>query len=179
VTGAPDFAVPIVGWRMWVIVEGPGGYRLESVFNTTLWTPRRELAASCVADDRRRWRFWRRESTPHEAPNFSCSCGIYALKNANAAAKFAATTELRGRPVVGRALGAVSLWGRVLECDRGWRAEFAYPIRIYLPAEEDLLTGDRLDEIAFSLTEYGVRVEIVQGCGDLDLMRSLARHSHV
>jgi hypothetical protein len=32
------------------------------------------------------------------------------------------------------ALGTVSLWGRVIECESGYKAQFAYPRHIYLPA---------------------------------------------
>jgi hypothetical protein len=30
------------------------------------------------------------------------------------------------------ALGRVSLWGSVIECERGWRASYAYPAALYV-----------------------------------------------
>ena len=34
--------------------------------------------------------------------------------------------------VIGRLLGQVALWGKVVECERGWRAERAYPVGLEL-----------------------------------------------
>jgi hypothetical protein len=31
------------------------------------------------------------------------------------------------------AVGLVSLWGKLIECDWGWRGELAYPRQLYVP----------------------------------------------
>ena len=53
-------------------------------------------------------------------------------------------------------IGTVSLWGDVVECERGWRAAFAYPSRIFVP-----LGVPGAAEQAEGLTDYGVPVELV------------------
>jgi len=65
------------------------------------------------------------------------SCGIHAFKERLDAAAFPAMWEARrfspssvsGRCVVGQ----VSLWGRVIEHERGYRGEIAYPYSLLLP----------------------------------------------
>ena len=59
-----------------------------------------------------------------------------------------------------RVIGEVSLWGSVVECERGFRASHAYPKRIFIPTDADGRRG-RLDELAVSLCEYGVPVELL------------------
>lgn len=72
-----------------------------------------------------------------------CPCGIYAVREPQDAAGYVANFADMGVP---RAIGTVSLWGRVVEGEHGWRAEFAYPRRVYLlrsvvRVAHDLRTG--------------------------------------
>lgn len=73
-----------------------------------------------------------------EAPAERCRCGIYAFRDPEHLLLhvqgwysdphlFAATTIER---VV---LGAVALWGTVIEHERGYRAEYAYPLGLWVP----------------------------------------------
>jgi hypothetical protein len=64
----------------------------------------------------------------HSAPNKRCTCGIYAHSDSGRADDYA-----HGRS----AWGAVYLWGRIIEHETGYRAEFAYP--------KDLTTSHRRD----------------------------------
>jgi hypothetical protein len=66
---------------------------------------------------------------------------------------------------VHRVIGTVSLWGRVVECTRGWRASRAYPKTIYVPATcaPYWLRAERAEEVALGLTEYNVPVELLDG----------------
>jgi hypothetical protein len=60
-------------------------------------------------------------------------------------------------------IGIVSLWGKVLEHEQGWRASHAYPRHLWLPILGP--AGDRIPEwerIAVDLGDYGVPVEIVE-----------------
>jgi hypothetical protein len=68
--------------------------------------------------------------------------------------------ESAGRWSKARVFGRVALWGKVVECERGWRATRAYPSRIYVPADTRLGSADEV-EIAAQLTEYGVPVELL------------------
>jgi hypothetical protein len=76
-----------------------------------VWEPGRPLAARCEHG--------------HSAPDLDCACGIYAARDPAEARRY-----LVGRDeadVIGRVLGQVFLWGRVVEGEHGWRAERAYP----------------------------------------------------
>jgi hypothetical protein len=84
------------------------------------------------------------------APVYGCGCGIYALKAPEAALECAqmarrdlaklfpdlklppgpmCLTDLKRPP--GLAWGAVKIWGRIIEHESGYRAEFAYPSSLH------------------------------------------------
>jgi hypothetical protein len=132
---------PIVGWRLWRVYdfERRGGVkepRLSAVGVHALWHPRVAAAAEC-------------DGGYHEAPWPDCECGFWAFKQ-KAAVEEAAKTYAQGCEAV---LGEVSLWGRVLECQNGWRAARAYPKTLTLLGG----TRERADEIA---ALYGVPVTV-------------------
>ena len=56
------------------------------------------------------------------------------------------------------ALGRVSLWGLVVECERGWRASHAYPERILLPVRPGAGAAEELDALTAALSVYGMPV---------------------
>jgi hypothetical protein len=164
---APDFVDPVCGWRTWLVVQGHDGARLASVSFPALWPRRERLRASCG-------RGFHNGSGPpirveHRAPSLACSCGIYAARTIDRAAQIAdcATARFRdclGRPVLGAALGLVSLWGTVVDCTQGWRAAYAYPTRIYVV--EPSCGGRRAhvasaDELAADLRSYGTPVDVL------------------
>jgi hypothetical protein len=81
----------------------------------------------------------------HEAPADDHDCGIYALKTRQLAEELLRRYmgekrcyfEGRTGPPQGLAdrsiaLGRVSLWGRVLERENGFRAQYAYPYELFL-----------------------------------------------
>jgi hypothetical protein len=174
VTVAPDFAEPIVAWRSWRVLRSADGPRLASVVRPTVWEPRRELVGECLTQRRRVWVFGRRTPTVHDAPDLGCGCGIYATEDAALAGLYVSVAEPEHRHVPTRVIGLVSLWGRVLACTRGWRGELAYPARIYVPMPADDPDSSPFEELAFSLADYGVPIEIVSYRGRRDIVRSIA-----
>jgi hypothetical protein len=78
---------------------------------------------------------------PHTAPHAGCSCGIYVAASRDEASHY-------GHGIAVEVFG----WGRVIEHSGGWRCQFAYPKKIYVPESE-------YDE---RLQDYGVEVEIVK-----------------
>jgi hypothetical protein len=154
---APDYCEPFVGWRVWLVADDGDELRLRSVVFSVPWPAREPMTASCL---RRRVNVlpWRRQA-PHEAPLARCDCGIYG----------STLDRIRGYldgrfdgKRVHRVLGRVSLWGTVVECAWGWRASLAYPERIYVPAWT-ARSGLPPEEVALSLTEYGVPIELLDG----------------
>jgi hypothetical protein len=160
VSAAPDYIEPTVGWRAWDVVDEGDGFRLRSVVYDALWIPRRELIARCL---HRTFAFpWRRRSE-HVAPASRCGCGIYAARGPEEAASYLDGRSWAEGLSVHRVIGTVSLWGRVVECARGWRGSRAYPRRIYVPERRgpSWLRVERPEEIAFGLSDYDVPVELL------------------
>jgi hypothetical protein len=126
---APDYAAPLIGWRVWLVVETSGGLRLSSVIHDEVWPARAELDAVC----RRRDDPFAEPVEAHDAPAAHCGCGIHAAREPATVLPY-----LRGRDdpwTVARVLGTVSLWGDVVEHADGWRASRAYPASILVPPE--------------------------------------------
>jgi hypothetical protein len=158
VSAAPDYIEPIVGWRSWLVVCEGEGFRLRSVLYDALWPPRSELVAGCL----RRGSPWRRRSD-HLSPASRCRCGIYAVTEPEDAASYLEGRSWGDALGAHRVIGTVSLWGRVVECTRGWRASHAYPKVIYVPATRGpyWLKAKQRDAVALALTDYGVPVELL------------------
>ena len=116
---------PVLGWRCWRILpfnrlDGTGTFRLSAVGTLGLpktWEPRKPTAAVCSAYD-----------TGHEAPWPSHECGLWALNRREAAfRRMLRYMRMQHGKKAGWAFGQVSLWGRVIEHEKGWRSQYAYP----------------------------------------------------
>jgi hypothetical protein len=128
--GIPDFVAPLLGWRAWKVrapfPESCARPGLGSVILDTSWAPRRRFSAEHSFDLGVKCR---------GLLDTDCSCGIYAFNDPLAA--FVYMMRSRDRLLgmsVEVAFGTVSLWGKVVECELGYKAEYAYPHHIYLPA---------------------------------------------
>lgn len=88
-------------------------------------------------------------------PELGCECGIYAFKLHPGVelAPLAEVLLVRGEA---DAVGKVALWGRVILAERGYRAEFAYPLQLIVPS------GASAKDVR-SLEEYGSPVELFEG----------------
>jgi hypothetical protein len=154
VTFAPDLIEPIVGWRIWRISERHGETRLTSLVYRAEWPVRKALRARCAAP-RMGWGLLGRS---HDAPSSNCGCGLHG-------ARWELVSKEIKRNLLGRkprfAIGQVALWGTVVEAELGWRAEFAYPRRLYVPLRR---RSKPLEEfkLAAGLAAYGVSVELIE-----------------
>ena len=121
---------PIVGWRQWNFMYP---HFLANLRKDTIYVPREKIEARCEQEDH----------SEQQAPHLTCTCGIYAYKE-----KPSLLGEIRityGRPlappVSGLRLvyGEINLWGKVIEHEDGYRAQFGYPKRLWCtPAIEPL-----------------------------------------
>jgi len=114
----PELTVvePIIGWRRWSVEMF--GNELRSN-NGVRWTPYEKLTAECK-----------------KLPSFfdptigckgvHCTCGIYAYKTPEEA-KFGKNAPRNLGTGSTDCWGEVYLWGRVIEHEKGWRAQYAYP----------------------------------------------------
>jgi hypothetical protein len=151
VSEAPDYIEPLLGWRLWRIAHGGSEVRLTSPFYRTTWPPSEPLLARCA-----HLPVWRRRRR-HHVPEEDCTCGIYA------ASLEVLEHEIPGASLWGwprLAIGRVALWGRVVQTERGWRGEMAYPERLFVI----LAPGgdrDKATRIAEGLERYGVEVGVI------------------
>jgi hypothetical protein len=135
---------PLVGWRCWrvekieTIADG-GRFRLCAAGHLgvpKVWQPRAATVAHCS-----NWQ------SKHDAPHPKHECGVYAFREqVDAERKMIeliayereyARREDRHKDSVRRprsnwACGRVLLWGRVVECELGWRAQYGYPYDVTL-----------------------------------------------
>jgi hypothetical protein len=121
-----------VGWRAWTVEETRGGVRLGSVIHDAIWEPGAVAVAGCAHT--------------HRAPDGECNCGFHAARDPVDAFSYLLGRD--GPRTLCRVLGEVVLGGRLVETEAGWRASWAYPLRIY--------TADT--ELAEALAAYGVPV---------------------
>jgi hypothetical protein len=144
-----------IGWRAWKIVDSPvtcepadmparthlNAYRLRSLRTNdrSMWPALQPSKASCF-----RW------TEGHEAPDETCSCGIYAFKSLPAL-----LVSLSPRRDYD-AIGEIALWGKVIVAERGYRADHAYPLSITLLGIEQ---GNFM-VMKHELGSYGVPVSI-------------------
>jgi hypothetical protein len=160
VSAAPDYALPVEGWRVWIVLDDAGTARLRSLYYDVPWEPESPVLATCLNRERPFPRLWRRRERHHVAPDDSCTCGIYAATERFAARRYLEQPPATSREVC-RVLGRVALWGTVVECERGWRASYAYPTRLYLPKRMSRRFQRTVtpEEIGVALTRYAVPVE--------------------
>lgn len=139
----PTVAEEIIAWRGWSLVEVDGELRLSSLTRPEVWTPRAPHAASCP-----------KGRTP--TPQRRCRCGVYA----------AVSPEVLGglRSLPGGVVGQVSLWGRVVEHGRGYRAEVGYPARLGLVCAACLAEGSGERADAVQRVPVGGRIRLIPWC---------------
>lgn len=152
----PDYISPVVGYRVWQW-DATG---LASL-NGEKWFANQPLSAVCRADAIGSIvGLSKATHNAAELPYFKCTCGVYAARtmehlNQCGYKKFGVR-------------GEVYLWGMVVEHERGWRAQFAYPKTLFLAA----------DTIPFSLSEINARLETLTEFGtDIFLLHDHERVS--
>lgn len=140
--GVPDAAQALTGWRLWYAVEVPlllpaevftvghaGVYRLAGMRGTAEdWPPLEAAFARCV-----------KHKSPHrDSPGEGCRCGFHAIRSLP---QFVASFS----PAPGVLMGEVWLWGKIIVCERGYKAQFAYPKRLIIPTgwkEAEMVAGE-------------------------------------
>lgn len=129
----------ITAFRMWHLKRTfPTGYRLVPMnenFGEVI--PFEKMTAECKAGGG--------YVSGHVVPDESCTCGFHGYTTS-------VLLEHHGKPYVA---GEVNLWGKVVVHADGYRAQFAYPKRLFL-----IDGGPRADKIADALSwTYGVPCE--------------------
>jgi hypothetical protein len=159
---APDYAEPLRAWRLWEVEDLDGAPRLRSLYRFSFWPVGAPLEARCEAQ---RFRLPRRPR--HAAPTETCTCGIYGAPFELIRKKQAIDDGLP--PGCLFVIGMVRLWGAVVECERGFRAAFAYPGQLFVP-----LGFPGAAEQSAGLADYGVPVDLVDTHNLADVLDHVA-----
>ena len=115
----------VIGYRYWWLRYINERFELVSIFNGEAWPYLKPLEAKCSKNPN--------HSNTSILPLKYCCCGIYAYKNYN-------------RCVSGLS-GSVKLWGRIVEHEDGYRAQYAYPSFIN-PQFSCIGCGSKLGDIS-------------------------------
>ena len=110
----PDKIGTEIGWRGWHAGTQGGQVFLHSIVDKALWRPGHPMEALCAKE--------------HESPAARCTCGIYAARTLDYLREIAYHTH--------GILGEVHLWGTIVPGRLGWRAQYAYPKRLYVPHDK-------------------------------------------
>ena len=145
----PDYISPIVGYRGWTW-DTMG---LKSLCGER-WHPNQSLAARCRASAVVGNIAGRIEADDaHDAPQAKCTCGVYAAKSLE-------HLRRNGYDRCG-IYGEVCLWGTVVEHERGWRAQLAYPKNLFLSPDALLSTLAEIQSRLQALTLYGSDISVL------------------
>lgn len=130
----PDYTECLTGWRVWNVENG----RLASTGVGGSWAPRIAVPCSCLSNSR----------VSHQVPAMECSCGYHTFKSeAELILQLPVLCdfdiddlELLAEQITKICFGPVHVWGRVIECENGYRSEYAYPkeIRSFNPEHKRL-----------------------------------------
>jgi hypothetical protein len=140
---------PIRGYRWWG-VQGDG-WLFSAWFREGRWSAAANQA-ECLG--RGRWRRcqWARRH-PHGVPGWDCGCGFHALSSPPSADEDA-TAVWPWQTEAGRSgdedlvFGVVQGWGRVTVGTRGWRAQYARPLALWVRPDSPLAGDPRMQSLA-------------------------------
>lgn len=148
------YILPVVGYRGWVLREG----KLSSYAVDNFWIPKKANVAQCGGYEH--VKFWGSHKIrfgpkliPHAsyvAPLAECGCGFYAFRTLPYLVEW---LEHREPNIV---VGEVYLWGKVVDCQYGYRAQCAYPKRFYSNSYEYEYA---YNNSTFALREFNVPIE--------------------
>lgn len=164
---APDYMEPLTAYRAWQFSDtqrfnelaGFGSLSLCSL-NSVPWQPKQAMVAHCTYGQRAD------VHEGHESPHPECSCGVYAGKNLEHLIEINyAQMGIHGE---------VSMWGNVLECELGYRAQYAYPKYFIVPQSMLGANFNRTKERFDLLMQFGVDI-YVAGNGPVtrDMVKTL------
>ena len=132
----PDYAECVIGWRAWGVYPPDLGVEtiLRSVsYRMAAWMPCEAIEAVCAF--------------PHEVPHEQCRCGLYSAKTRKHLLSMHygryGTKEIVG---MFRVIGEVNNWGKVIPGTQGWKSQFSYPRKLYVPYEYFTEIGERLED---------------------------------
>lgn len=119
---APDYVHTLTGWRGWKVKAG----KLAALGMRGVWEPKKATPSGCDKSSDPLW-FMPNPAPPHLAPHKNCACGYWSFKSLDMLTR-ALSSYVDSVDVI----GSVEIWGRVIECENGFRSEYAYPKELWL-----------------------------------------------
>lgn len=123
-------AGPTMGYRLWpVYANQSGDLWLGSMgVQAEPWMMGTPTKARCVGGNR----FVSWPPRDHaSAPEEHCDCGLYAVNDLRHLDLYRDPVARNDGTCIAIAAGRVSLWGRVYEHEKGYRAQYAYPAALW------------------------------------------------
>lgn len=143
---------PIIAYRAWKVERDGLLKPIGWTTNVSAWKPLEPEHAVCKSNSRTA------DEAEHKAPQKDCRCGLYAFKQIEDLIQIAASPRL--------VLGRVAIWGRIVELEKGYRAEYAYPQVLYTGGQYPYASRWAVERAA---RRYGVDVDVASDDA-LDLM---------
>ena len=127
----PDIMGCVAGWRAWGVDKDVPDFgiapKLRSVtFGAYYWSPRRVAEAECARCG---------EADGPGVPGESCTCGFYSAKTLEHLLSMSYHMYDADSNGCFHVVGQVANWGKVIEGSQGWRSQFSYPVKLYVPFE--------------------------------------------
>ena len=125
---------PAIGFRAWQVrldrkANGQEYAGLQGANQGKPWPGRHKATAVCTT-------VIGQEYADHVSPVRGCGCGLYAYHEPDGAPEYMHNYTDSPDTV----MGAVIAWGRIIEYENGFRAQYARPIAISAPPNDDDLT---------------------------------------
>lgn len=154
-----DYSTPIVGWRLWSMgYDKDDGLKpyLSSIWQSARWPRHEPMVAHCLQVDTTNMHWMARWKLPKlccvHSPTQRCKCGVYACSDPTA-------VHVEPSRDVSLLVGRVALWGKVVRHERGYRAQYGYPVSIGLGESGSLLCSSAWDTVEFLADSYGCAMD--------------------
>lgn len=158
---------PLRGYRYWQVKWHGDQPVLRSLYRSTIWPAEGPLRATCekrpgsLASWVRSLLSSRAET--HSTPQWGCGCGIYALTRLDTDEPLEMSPQVYQRGLFERVVhvvGVVQLWGRVIQHEQGYRAEYARPLRVLTVPSHARVSRSASHDIASLLDAVAQRYSI-------------------
>ncbi len=156
---APDFSEPIIGWRCWAIrydKDDDLKPYLSSIWRRVPWPRYEPMVAHCMQVDTTLMHWMAQWKLPKlccvHSPTERCKCGVYAVSDP-------ADVDVEPSRKVSLLVGRVALWGKVIRHERGYRAQYGYPVSIGLGESGSLICSSGWNMVQYLANSYGCEMD--------------------
>ena len=135
-----DMMKPIIAHRVWILNTKTN--LLRSYVDSEIWSPGMPLES-------------------RELPKVFNTSGIHAWKSKSRLLQYILTRQTNNDEVLIE--GTVALWGNIIECERGYRAQYAYPYKLEVLSSKKKINRKKIENTLRN--NYGCEVENLKFTG--------------